>query len=676
MANEKVLNTRIQLKYDTLANWNASTFKLKAGELAIVKVGEMKDGSTHENAQYPVLFKVGTGDHTFSQLPYASALAADVYAWAKASDVVLAGKTIQFKNGDTVVKSIALNYITEAEANTLISTALASYSTTEQMKAAIKVEADRAAAAEKTLGERIDAFNLPEGGFASQADFTALKNKVEDEDGALQKANDAYALAGEKLATSDFNTFKTENTAAIGTAKSEAIAAAKTETENQVKALAEGAVADNAAAITGIKNGANINDFAGVESAIGNIVIDTLATGSANGTVAFNGTDVAVKGLGSAAYTDATAYDAAGAAEDVKDYADTTFATIANLDKYSLAYDSTNKEFYLADETGAKQGTGIDAKPFIKDGMLSNVEYNAANNTLTFTWNTEAGISEDTVVLSDILDPYVAVDTDTIDMTIDGVNVSAAVKEGSIAKTHLAKALADELDAKATEADLTLAENRIKDLEDKATTGSVAKADVAETANHLAESAKEEVKAVKVDNAVNAEQLGGKAAADYALKTDAQGYANAAQQAAEGKVTALAEGAVADNAAAIDTINETLNGYGDIVTHDVSEFATSAQGALADSALQKADITTGSANGTIAVDGADVAVKGLGTAAYKAEGDFATAAQGAKADAALQSVEAGTGLKVSAKADNKQTIDIDESVVFVFDCGSATKNID
>ena len=308
--------------------------------------------------------------------------------------------------------------------------------------------------------------------------------------------------------------------------------------------------------------------------------------------------------------------------------------------------------------------------------MLSNVEYNAANNTLTFTWNTEAGISEDTVVLSDILDPYVAVDTDTIDMTIDGVNVSAAVKEGSIAKTHLAKALADELDAKATEADLTLAENRIKDLEDKATTGSVAKADVAETANHLAESAKEEVKAVKVDNAVNAEQLGGKAAADYALKTDAQGYANAAQQAAEGKVTALAEGAVADNAAAIDTINETLNGYGDIVTHDVSEFATSAQGALADSALQKADITTGSANGTIAVDGADVAVKGLGTAAYKAEGDFATAAQGAKADAALQSVEAGTGLKVSAKADNKQTIDIDESVVFVFDCGSATKNID
>lgn len=42
----------------------------------------------------------------------------------------------------------------------------------------------------------------------------------------------------------------------------------------------------------------------------------TLATGTVNGTVKFNGTDVAVKGLGSAAYTDSTAYDAAGAADD------------------------------------------------------------------------------------------------------------------------------------------------------------------------------------------------------------------------------------------------------------------------------------------------------------------------------------------------------------------------
>lgn len=49
-------------------------------------------------------------------------------------------------------------------------------------------------------------------------------------------------------------------------------------------------------------------------------------------------------------------------------------------------------------------------------------------------------------------------------------------------------------------------------------------------------------------------------------------------------------------------------------------YATAAQGAKADSALQKADITTGSANGSIAVKGTDVPVKGLASAAYKTAG--------------------------------------------------------
>lgn len=50
-------------------------------------------------------------------------------------------------------------------------------------------------------------------------------------------------------------------------------------------------------------------------------------------------------------------------------------------------------------------------------------------------------------------------------------------------------------------------------------------------------------------------------------------------------------------------------------------YATAAQGTKADTALQKADITSGTANGAIAVDGTDVAVKGLGSAAYKVAGN-------------------------------------------------------
>ena len=45
-------------------------------------------------------------------------------------------------------------------------------------------------------------------------------------------------------------------------------------------------------------------------------------------------------------------------------------------------------------------------------------------------------------------------------------------------------------------------------------------------------------------------------------------------------------------------------------------YATAAQGAKADTALQKADITTGTTNGTLAVSGTDVKVKGLASAAF------------------------------------------------------------
>lgn len=77
-----------------------------------------------------------------------------------------------------------------------------------------------------------------------------------------------------------------------------------------------------------------------------------------------------------------------------------------------------------------------------------------------------------------------------------------------------------------------------------------------------------------------------------------------------------------------------VHGLGSAAFTESGAYATAAQGTLADTALQKADITTGSANGTIAVEGTDVAVKGLGTAAYTASTAYATAAQGTKADEA------------------------------------------
>ena len=81
MANIK---TRISLKYDTLDNWQESTLKLNKGELAIAVIPTPDPA----NKQLPpVMFKVGDGEHTFKELGnnWASALAADVYDWAKAA---------------------------------------------------------------------------------------------------------------------------------------------------------------------------------------------------------------------------------------------------------------------------------------------------------------------------------------------------------------------------------------------------------------------------------------------------------------------------------------------------------------------------------------------------------------------------------------------------------------
>ena len=74
-------------------------------------------------------------------------------------------------------------------------------------------------------------------------------------------------------------------------------------------------------------------------------------------------------------------------------------------------------------------------------------------------------------------------------------------------------------------------------------------------------------------------------------------------------------------------------------------YATAVQGTKADTALQKADIETGEANGTISVKGEDVAVKGLGNAAYTSVSDY----EKAGAVAALENGQVATNKADIAK---------------------------
>ena len=65
-------------------------------------------------------------------------------------------------------------------------------------------------------------------------------------------------------------------------------------------------------------------------------------------------------------------------------------------------------------------------------------------------------------------------------------------------------------------------------------------------------------------------------------------------------------------------------------------YATAAQGAKADTALQKADIAEGATNGTIAVKGTDVAVHGLKSAAYAETTAFDAAGAATAAETAAK----------------------------------------
>lgn len=85
--NAKTLNVRIKNKYDSYENWAASGLILEAGEIAVAytTVNVTVDNGSIE--QHPaLLMKVGDGEKTFANLPWLSAKAADVPAYAKKSE--------------------------------------------------------------------------------------------------------------------------------------------------------------------------------------------------------------------------------------------------------------------------------------------------------------------------------------------------------------------------------------------------------------------------------------------------------------------------------------------------------------------------------------------------------------------------------------------------------------
>lgn len=89
---EKVLNTRFQLKYDTLANWTKNNPILKAGEVGIATI---PTGASSSGLTPPAVgIKVGDGSTAFNSLNWIQAIAGDVPSWAKESNHATVNKLI------------------------------------------------------------------------------------------------------------------------------------------------------------------------------------------------------------------------------------------------------------------------------------------------------------------------------------------------------------------------------------------------------------------------------------------------------------------------------------------------------------------------------------------------------------------------------------------------------
>lgn len=234
----KQINTRIQLKYDSYENWVSSNTLLKAGEIAIAYLTTAEAVKPGEaDTQHPILFKVGPGN--FNSLPWSSALAADVYGWAKAETAVLNGQKIEFKTGDVVKHEIDLStFATEAEVNTII----ANYYTKVQVDNLLTSEVTRSNAyadqAEEDALQAAKAYTDAEvekiTTGAGYATTTYVDNKVAAHETVVTNTLKSYSTteqmdaaidADVKVVNDALDAYKTSNDAAVAGVKATAEAA-------------------------------------------------------------------------------------------------------------------------------------------------------------------------------------------------------------------------------------------------------------------------------------------------------------------------------------------------------------------------------------------------------------------------------------------------------------------
>lgn len=216
---EKILNTRIQLRYDTYENWMAADIPaLKKGEIAICEVPVTQtdvNGITSVRPQ--ILMKVGPGN--FSALDWTNAKAADVYDWAKQTELFVEksgeGNVVSsiawdatLNNGKGGIKFTTASVATSEGLEELqgrVKTIEDTYATdsdlagaVEAINAAIALKADKSYV-DAELAKKQDV--IPANTYDAYGAAAAVQGKLDEE---VSRAKAAEAALGERIDAIDF----------------------------------------------------------------------------------------------------------------------------------------------------------------------------------------------------------------------------------------------------------------------------------------------------------------------------------------------------------------------------------------------------------------------------------------------------------------------------------------
>ena len=589
MATEKILNTRVILKHDTLANWNKdAALILKEGEVALARVDTNKtDPISGELVKVPTyLIKVGDGTSKFSALNWVAAPAADVHDWAKKTEADFTAWVKGLVSVDDIDLS---NYYTKGETDekfvaketgkSLIADTEITRLTT-MSDGANKVEASETNGNIKIDGAETVVYTHPDS--HTIAEVAGLTNILYDQENALriEKAETKISDLYRKTEATDTALDEHTHTASEITDFDDTVKAYDYATKTEAQGYAD---AKDEAIAAAQKAGDDAQaDVDTLEDNVGSV--DGLSTTNKTVVGAINEVLAAVGTGGTAA--------------------------VVTMEK------STDGLSYTIKQGDATVGTIDIPKDMVVTAgeVVTNPEGQAEGTYIKLTL---ANVADPLYInVGNLVDIYTAQANATqVQLAIDSTTreISATVVAGSITSTELANnaVITTKIaDANVTKAKLSTEVQDSLDLADSA---------VQET--DLGTMAKE--------NAI-----------DYVKKSEA-------------------------------------TGYDDILTKTEAQGAYQAKGEYYTKTEADAEFTNATE-----VDGQiDAKITALNLAnTYQAKGDYATAEQGGKADTAVQTISTPddadgepNGLK-AVKTGTDVAITIDDSVVWVFDCGDSGVN--